>query len=270
MTNKLKRKKIDLQNQIIAKKTALMSKMESSEEKEQLKTEITKAKLARGEITTAQAEAEAAQIEAEATKEESTLKQEIAEAELELKNTEMELTSLGQTNASTWSTIGSTVSMVAGGLGTLISGSSTWLAIMTAVGFAFKIIPPIIKTIQTINKMRLAEETAGETKKSFIQMAGAATGLGVPGLIIAAALMALAGIAGIAALLGGISKQKESSAEKVNNLSNEIYKLQEKANAINQITTSFDDLDNKILRFAIPHNLGSFIALTVLHKQISS
>lgn len=138
--------------------------------------------------------------------------------------------------------------MVAGGLGTLITGSSTWLAIMTAVGFAFKIIPPIIKTIQTINKMRLAEETAGETKKSFIQMAGAATGLGVPGLIIAAALMALAGIAGIAAIVGGISKQKESTEEKVNNLSNEIYKLQEKANAINQITTSFDDLDNKIIQ----------------------
>lgn len=101
LANKLKRKKIDLQTQIIAKKTALMKKVESSEAKEQLKTEITKTKLARGEITTAQAEAEAAQIEAEATKEESTLKREIAEAELELKNTEMELTSIGQTNAST-------------------------------------------------------------------------------------------------------------------------------------------------------------------------
>ena len=37
---------------------------------------------------------------------------------------EMTLTTLGQTTASTWGTICTTVSMVAGGLGTLISGSS--------------------------------------------------------------------------------------------------------------------------------------------------
>jgi hypothetical protein len=119
---------------------------------------------------------------------------------------------------------------------------------MTAIGMAFKIIPPIIKTIQTINQMRLAQETAGETKKSFIQMAGAATGLGVPGLIIAAALMALAGLAAVGAIIGGISKSKETTEDKVNNLSNEIYKLNEKANAINQVTSSFDKLDKKIVK----------------------
>lgn len=100
LSNKLKRKKVDLQNQIIAKKTALLEKLASSEDKEQLKTEITKAKLARGEITTAQAQAEAARIAAESTKDEATLKQEIADAELELKNTEMELSSINQTTAS--------------------------------------------------------------------------------------------------------------------------------------------------------------------------
>lgn len=40
----------------------------------------------------------------------------------------------------------------------------------------------------------------------------------------------------------------EEDAKKVNELSNEIYKLQEKANAINQITSSFDSLDNKIIQ----------------------
>ena len=40
----------------------------------------------------------------------------------------------------------------------------------------------------------------------------------------------------------------EEDAKKVNELSNEIYKLQEKANAIDQITSSFDSLDNKIIQ----------------------
>ena len=44
------------------------------------------------------------------------------------------------------------------------------------------------------------------------------------------------------------SKSAEGSAEAVNKLSNEIYKLNEKANAINEVTDSFDKLDNKIIK----------------------
>lgn len=45
-----------------------------------------------------------------------------------------------------------------------------------------------------------------------------------------------------------MTDKTEDDAKEINKLSNEIYKLQEKANAINQITTSFDDLDNKIIQ----------------------
>ena len=44
------------------------------------------------------------------------------------------------------------------------------------------------------------------------------------------------------------SKSAEGSADAVNKLSNEIYKLNEKANAINEVTDSFDKLDNKIIK----------------------
>lgn len=53
---------------------------------------------------------------------------------------------------------------------------------------------------------------------------------------------------GIGVAISNTSSKTEDSAEQVNKLSNEIYKLQEKANAIDQITTAFDELDNKIIQ----------------------
>jgi hypothetical protein len=118
---------------------------------------------------------------------------------------------------------------------------------MTAIGFAFKVIPPIIKTIAAISKAYNALEKSEQTTIGFIKMAGAATGLGVPGLFIAAALMTLAGIAGVAAIISAASKQ-ESDTEKMQDLSNEIYKLTEKANALNNIATQFKEIDNQVIK----------------------
>lgn len=244
----LKARQSELKALIAAKQQLILEKQKTNQDKKQLQFTTIEEKLKREELTTAEAEMARKQVETDAAKTELELEKELGDLKSEMISNEMTLTTLGQTSASTWGTIGTTVSMVAGGLGTLISGSSAWLAIMTAVGLAFKIIPPIIQVIRKIQAIKMAEEAAGETKSSLIKMAGAATGLGVPGLIIAAALMAMAGIAAIGGIVGGISKQKESTEEKVNKLSNEIYKLQEKANAINQITTSFDDLDNKIIQ----------------------
>ena len=56
-------------------------------------------------------------------------------------------------------------------------------------------------------------------------------------------------IAGItAAINANHKKSAEGTAEDINKLSNEIYKLNEKANAIKQITSAYDDLDNKIIK----------------------
>lgn len=43
-------------------------------------------------------------------------------------------------------------------------------------------------------------------------------------------------------------KSAKGAAEDINKLSNEIYKLNEKANAIKQITSAYDELDNKIIK----------------------
>ena len=244
----LKTRQSELKALIAAKQQLILEKQKTNQDKQQLKFTTIEEKLKRNELTTAEADRARQQVELDAAKTELELEKELGDLKSEMISNEMTLTTLEQTSASTWSTIGTTVSMVAGGLGTLISGSSAWLAIMTAVGLAFKTIPPIIQTIRKIQAIKMAEEAAGETKSSLIKMAGAATGLGVPGLIIAAALMAMAGIAAIGGIIGGISKQKDSTEEKVNNLSNEIYKMNEKANAIDQITSSFDKLDNKIIK----------------------
>ena len=53
---------------------------------------------------------------------------------------------------------------------------------------------------------------------------------------------------GVAALFGAFSTSSDEAAGEVNQLSNEIYKLNEKANAIKQITSAYDELDNKIIK----------------------
>ena len=64
-----------------------------------------------------------------------------------------------------------------------------------------------------------------------------------------AALAVFGVIAGITAAINAHHKNTaEGTAEEVNKLSNEIYKLNEKANAIKQITSAYDELDNKIIK----------------------
>jgi hypothetical protein len=43
-------------------------------------------------------------------------------------------------------------------------------------------------------------------------------------------------------------KSAEGTANKINELSNEIYKLNEKANALNEIGDAFDNIDNKLIK----------------------
>ena len=70
------------------------------------------------------------------------------------------------------------------------------------------------------------------------------------GWIIGIAILAALGITiGVAAAKQSqYQKSAEGAAEAVNNLSNEIYKLNEKANAIEQITDAYDKLDQKLIK----------------------
>jgi septal ring factor EnvC (AmiA/AmiB activator) len=82
---------------------------------------------------------------------------------------------------------------------------------------------------------------------------------GIPGIIAGIAL-ATAVVAGLCAFIGvaalgisaavssGSKSDAEKSAEKINKLSNEIYKLNEAANGIKNITSQFDALDDKIIK----------------------
>ena len=67
---------------------------------------------------------------------------------------------------------------------------------------------------------------------------------------IAAVITALSGV-GIAAANGAFEPTKtgaDATADEVNKLSNEIYKLNEKANAINKVTSQFDNLNKKVIK----------------------
>ena len=116
---------------------------------------------------------------------------------------------------------------------------------MTALGFAIKILPPLIKAV---NAEMVRSNKIGFKGALTAMAKTAAASLGVPGLIMAAALLAIAGIAGITNLINSATGNTSKTADEVNSLSNEIYQLETKANTIKTITKSCDDLNKKILK----------------------
>ena len=93
---------------------------------------------------------------------------------------------------------------------------------------------------------------ATDTTETGIKMASSAATIPVAGWVIAALILAAFGLAiglTIAALSSlGNNKSAENTAKQINELSAEIYKLTEKANALNQIADSFDNIDNKLIK----------------------
>ena len=116
---------------------------------------------------------------------------------------------------------------------------------MTALGFAIKILPPLIKTVNA--EMHKSNLTG--FKGALAAMAKtAAESLGVPGLIMAGTLLAMAGIAGVANLISTSTNKASKTADEVNSLSNEIYKLETKARALENVTSSYTQLDNQVIK----------------------
>ena len=116
---------------------------------------------------------------------------------------------------------------------------------MTALGFAIKILPPLIKSVNA----EMDRSNSKGLKGALAAMAKtAAASLGVPGLIMAATLLAMAGIAGVANLISTSTNKASKTADEVNSLSNEIYKLETKSRALENVTSSYAELDNQIIK----------------------
>ena len=116
---------------------------------------------------------------------------------------------------------------------------------MTALGFAIKILPPLIKAVNA----EMDKSNQKGFKGALTAMAKtAADSLGVPGLVMAATLLAMAGIAGVANLINTSTNKASRTADEVNSLSNEIYKLETKARALENVTSSYAELDNQIIK----------------------
>ena len=116
---------------------------------------------------------------------------------------------------------------------------------MTAISLLFKAIPPAMSLIAVATKKQNMEELKGLPlliAKLYAKC----------GPVIATAILAALGLAtglGIAASMGAFNKEEDKeAANDINKLSNEIYKLNEKANAINTITENFDRLHNKLIK----------------------
>ena len=96
-------------------------------------------------------------------------------------------------------------------------------------------------------------EATGLKKKLLaaqIQMAESVAANPGWGWAVAIAILAAAGIAIGVAIAKNVAygESAEGAADRINELSNEIYKLNEKATAIDNITSSFDKLDSKLIK----------------------
>lgn len=155
---------------------------------------------------------------------------------------------------------------------TLIAQNGAGLA--SAFGSVLQVLTPILSvmtlilTIQkAINAAKTKEKvktkaTNDEEKKGLITklkslfastVKEGSKGGGLPGLIaaiaIATAMVAALGLS-IAVAVGAFDNRSaaEKASDEVNSLSTEIYNLTKTADALKNVTSKFDDLDNKVLK----------------------
>jgi hypothetical protein len=98
-----------------------------------------------------------------------------------------------------------------------------------------------------------ATESTANVTNALTGSAESASKIQYVGWAIALGILALAGVAAgfaIANMNGAFDNEKgaEKKAENINNLSGEIYKLTERARALDQITDSFDAIDEKVIK----------------------
>ena len=135
------------------------------------------------------------------------------------------------------------------------SGLSMMIAPLMTIWGLYKSISTAINGViakKKAEELQTKKNTIANTAEAGTSMAGSAGKIPYVGWIIAAGILIAMGIAAGAAILALTSKMNNTGANKaaddINKLSNEIYKLTEKANAIKSITKQYDALDNKIIK----------------------
>lgn len=230
--------KIDKEKRINDLKDFIITRKETLEKEKQLKLDIIAKEVENNKLTEAEAKAKIAEVNAQYTKDMIDNDEQILVAQGQLNLLQNE--SVNQT-----ADIVSNIGIANGGILSAITGSNIWLGVMTALGFAIKILPPLIKAV----RVEMKKNTAEGFKGALVAMAKTASeSLGVPGLIMAAALLAIAGIAGVTNLIKSSTGNTSKTADEVNSLSNQIYQLETKASAINTITKSYDDLNKQLIK----------------------
>ena len=150
----------------------------------------------------------------------------------------------------------STLSTMKNGIIGMIVPITTILGLFRSINVGLKAGLAYHKATQTEMDKEAAKQTRNNALAGsgmFAKVVSAFSSAGIPGVIagvtLATALLAALGI-GIAASMGAFKPASDKAADQVNTLSNDIYKLTEKANAIAQVEKQFDALDNKIIKTA--------------------
>ena len=138
-----------------------------------------------------------------------------------------------------------------------------WNTIITPITTVLGLITTLKTMYWSIVAAKKAEgvETDKNTKKTILgtiaekikagwALASSAGAIPIIGWGIGLSILAAIGIglAVNASKQEKYNKSAEGTAESINKISNEIYKLNAKANEINNITTAFDKLDNKLIK----------------------
>ena len=132
-----------------------------------------------------------------------------------------------------------------------ISNLKTPLITIIAMWKTISALLTAVRAKQEKNHKKTMIETAEETYAKSLASAGSIIkDLGVWGIPFAIAVVAA--LAGATLAIGSAASKAKSgtdgTVDSINQLSTEIYKLNEKANAIGKITSAFEDLDNKIIK----------------------
>ena len=203
-------------------------------------------KKARGESTAA-IDSEIAMLEAQTTITEEQAQQQfdLATQELEKENSKLEIFEKQNELLTSQESL----------TGSIFSGFSSFLAPLQSVISLVLTISALFKALSVQrtkeHKKSMKEilaETVAEGHKSGAKIISQ---LGVYGIPIAIAV--IAALTGVALAIGAAvtnakKKGAEGAAQEINKLSAEIYKLNEKAQAISSISSSFDKLDSKLIK----------------------
>lgn len=230
--------KVDKEKRINELKAFIEARKQTLEKEKQVKLDIIDQEVKKGKYTKEEADLKIAEVNAQYTKD-------IIDNDEQILIAQRQINLLQNESANQTAEMASNIGITGGGILSAITGSNIWLGIMTALGFAIKILPPLIKAVNA----EMDRSNSKGLKGALAAMAKtAAASLGVPGLIMAVTLLAMAGIAGVTNLISTSTNKASETADEVNSLSNEIYKLETKARALENVTSSYAGLDNQIIK----------------------